>query len=222
MHAMEKIEVEIANLKKELLEMAALAEDMLSKSVKALKEQDGALADEVIRSDKIVNQKEIEIDKHCTRILALLHPEAEDLRTVLMILKINNDLDRIGDHAVNVAERAIFLADKPLVKPLIDIPRMADHAIEMLKESLDAFVNKNADLAIEVCKKDDTVDELYKQVIRELVTYMAQDPTTVERSLSLILVGRELERVADLATNIAEDTVYIVRGQIIKHHAMDS
>ncbi len=219
---MEKIEVEIANLKKELLEMAALAEDMLSKSVKALKEQDGALAEEVIRSDKIVNQKEIEIDKHCTRILALLHPEAEDLRTVLMILKINNDLERIGDHAVNVAERAIFLADKPLVKPLIDIPRMADHAIEMLRESLDSFVNKNADLAIEVCKKDDTVDELYKQVIRELVTYMAQDPTTVERSLSLILVGRELERVADLATNIAEDTVYIVRGQIIKHHAMDS
>lgn len=216
-----KIESEINGLKRKLLEMAAEAEEMVFKSIKALKDKNMLLSEEVIKSDKRVNDMEIEIDQYCTRIVALYQPEAEDLRTVLMMMKINSDLERLGDHAVNIAEQSNYLADKPSVKPLIDIPRMAEIAITMVRQSLDAFVNKDDELAVEVCKKDDEVDDLYNQVIRELIVYMAQDPTTIERCLSLIMIGRDLERVADLATNIAEDTYYIVRGRILKHHAMD-
>ncbi|HXG30402.1 MAG TPA: phosphate signaling complex protein PhoU [Thermodesulfobacteriota bacterium] len=218
---MKKFKEEITNLKKLLLEMAGSVEEMIAKSVKALKERDTILAEEVIRSDERINDMEIEIDNLCIKILALYHPEAEDLRTVTMIMKINNDLERIGDHAVNISERAIYLADKPPVKPLIDIPRMAEKAMEMLRESLDSFVNKNEELAVQVCKKDDEVDALETQVMRELVTYMIGDPTTIDRAIHLILIGRDLERVADLATNIAEDTFYIASGRILKHHAME-
>ncbi|MCH8029008.1 MAG: phosphate signaling complex protein PhoU [Candidatus Dadabacteria bacterium] len=204
-----------------MFEMALFSEEMIAKSVRALKEKSAAMAREVIETDERVDEMEIEIDNSCIRILALYQPEAKDLRTVLMVLKINNELERIGDHAVNIAEQAVYLADKPSVKPLIDIPRMAEYAIVMLKNSLDSFVNKNSDLAVEVCKKDDDVDDLYEQVIRELVTYMLEEPTTIERALSLILVGGNLERVADLATNIAEDTYYIVQGKTMKHHALE-
>jgi phosphate transport system protein len=218
---MKKLEEEINNLKKLLLHMAASVEEMIAKSVKALKERNMILAEDVIRGDERVNKMEIDIDNLCIKILALYHPEAEDLRTVTMIMKINNDLERIGDHAVNIAERAIYLADKPAVKPLIDIPRMSEKATEMLRESLDAFVNKNAELAVEVCKKDDEVDSLESQIMRELVTYMIADPTTIDRALYLILISRDLERIADLATNIAEDAFYIASGKILKHHALE-
>ncbi|MGB2691184.1 MAG: phosphate signaling complex protein PhoU [Thermodesulfobacteriota bacterium] len=209
---------ETNKLKKMLFEMATSVEEMIAKSVKALEENNMILAEDVIKSDQKVNEMEIEIDNQCIRILALLHPEAEDLRAVTMIMKINNDLERIGDHAVNIAEKAIYLADKPPVKPLIDIPKMAEKAIEMLQESLDSFVNKDAELAVQVCKKDDEVDALEPQIVRELVTYMISDPQTIDRSLALILIARALERVADLATNIAEDTYYIASGKILKHH----
>jgi len=209
---------EISKLKKMLFEMATSVEEMIAKSVKAVEENNMILAEDVIKSDQKINEMEIEIDKQCIRILALLHPEAEDLRSVTMIMKINNDLERIGDHAVNIAEKAIYLADKPPVKPLIDIPKMAEKAIEMLQESLDSFVNKDADLAVLVCKKDDEVDALEPQIVRELVTYMISDPQTIDRSLALILIARALERVADLATNIAEDTYYIASGKTLKHH----
>lgn len=209
---------EINKLKKMLFEMATSVEEMIAKSVKAVEENNMILAEDVIKSDEKVNEMEIEIDNQCIRILALLHPEAEDLRSVTMIMKINNDLERIGDHAVNIAEKAIYLADKPPVKPLIDIPKMAEKAIEMLQESLDSFVNKDAELAVRVCKKDDEVDALEPQIVRELVTYMISDPQTIDRSLALILIARALERVADLATNIAEDTYYIASGKILKHH----
>ena len=209
---------EINKLKKMLFEMATSVEEMIAKSIKALEENNMILAEDVIKSDQKVNEMEIEIDNQCIRILALLHPEAEDLRSVTMIMKINNDLERIGDHAVNIAEKAIYLADKPPVKPLIDIPKMAKKSIEMLQESLDSFVNKDAELAVLVCKKDDEVDALEPQIVRELVTYMISDPQTIDRSLALILIARALERVADLATNIAEDTYYIASGKILKHH----
>lgn len=204
-----------------LFEMATSVEEMIAKSIKALKDRNMIMAEEVIKSDTKINEMEIDIDNQCIRILALYHPEAEDLRTVSMIMKINNDLERIGDHAVNIAEKTIYLADKPPVKPLIDIPRMADKAIQMLQESLDAFVNKDAELAIEVCKRDDEVDSLEPQIVRELVTYMIGDPQTIDRSLNLILIAREIERVADLATNIAEDTYYIVSGKSLKHHSLE-
>jgi phosphate transport system protein len=138
-----------------------------------------------------------------------------------MIMKINGDLERIGDHAVNISEKVIYLADKPPVKPLIDIPRMAEKSIQMLRESLDSFVNKNAERAIEVCKMDDEVDALDTQITRELLTFMISDPTTIDPALHLILIARDLERVADLATNIAEDTYFIASGNTIKHHAME-
>ncbi len=209
---------ETSKLKKMLFEMASSVEEMIAKSIKALEENNMILAEDVIKSDEKVNEMEIEIDNQCIRILALLHPEAEDLRTVTMIMKINNDLERIGDHAVNIAEMALYLADKPPVKPLIDIPKMAEKAIEMLQESLDSFVNKDAELAVEVCKKDDEVDALEPQIVRELVTYMISDPQTIDRALTLILIARGLERVADLATNIAEDAYYMASGKILKHH----
>ncbi len=216
-----RLEEEISKLKKMLFEMATSVEEMIAKSIKALKDRNMIMAEEVIKSDTKINEMEIDIDNQCIRILALYHPEAEDLRTVSMIMKINNDLERIGDHAVNIAEKTIYLADKPPVKPLIDIPRMADKAIQMLQESLDAFVNKDAELAIEVCKRDDEVDSLEPQIVRELVTYMIGDPQTIDRSLNLILIAREIERVADLATNIAEDTYYIVSGKSLKHHSLE-
>lgn len=216
-----RLEEEISKLKKMLFEMASSVEEMIAKSIKALKDRNMIMAEEVIKSDHKINDMEIEIDNQCIRILALYHPEAADLRTVSMIMKINNDLERIGDHAVNIAEKTIYLADKPPVKPLIDIPKMADKAIQMLQESLDAFVNKDAELAIEVCKKDDDVDALEPQIVRELVTYMISDPQTIDRSLTLILIAREIERVADLATNIAEDTYYIASGKILKHHTFE-
>jgi len=215
-----RLEEEINKLKKMLFEMASSAEEMIAKSIKALQENNMILAEEIIKSDDKVNKMEIEIDNQCIRILALFHPEAEDLRTVTMIMKINNDLERIGDHAVNIAEKVIYLADKPPVKPLIDIPKMAEKAIEMLQESLDSFVNKDAELAIQVCKKDDEVDALEPQIVRELITYMISDPQTIDRALTLIFIARALERVADLATNIAEDTYYIASGKILKHHSL--
>jgi len=216
-----RLEEEINKLKKMLFEMASSAEEMIAKSIKALQENNMVLAEDVIKSDERLNNMEIDIDNQCIRILALYHPEAQDLRTVTMIMKINNDLERIGDHAVNIAEKTLYLADKPPVKPLIDIPKMADRAIEMLQQSLDSFVNKDPKLAIQVCKKDDEVDALEPQIVRELITYMISDPKTIDRSLSLILIARELERVADLATNIAEDTYYLASGKIIKHHSLD-
>jgi phosphate transport system protein len=215
-----RLEEEINKLRKMLFEMASSAEEMIAKSIKALQENNMILAEEIIQSDDKVNEMEIEIDNQCIRILALFHPEAEDLRTVTMIMKINNDLERIGDHAVNIAEKVIYLADKPPVKPLIDIPKMAEKAIEMLQESLDSFVNKDAELAIQVCKKDDEVDALEPQIVRELITYMISDPQTIDRALALIFIARALERVADLATNIAEDTYYIASGKILKHHSL--
>ena len=193
-----RLEEEINKLKKMLFEMATSVEEMIAKSVKALEENNMILAEEVIKSDQIVNEMEVDIDNQCIR-------------------KINNDLERIGDHAVNIAEMTKYLADKPPVKPLIDIPKMAEKAIEMLQESLDSFVNKDADLAVEVCKKDDEVDALEPQIVRELITYMISDPNTIDRALTLILIARGLERVADLATNIAEDTYYISSGKILKH-----
>ena len=212
---------DLNNLKKLLLEMAGSVEEMIAKSIQALKERNMILAEEVIKSDDKVNTMELEIDNQCLKILALYQPEAVDLRTVTMIMKINGDLERIGDHAVNICQKVIYLADKPPVKPLIDIPRMAEKSIQMLRESLNSFVNKDAELAVEVCKMDDEVDSLETQITREVLTYMISDPTTIDPALQLILIARDLERVADLATNIAEDTYYIASGKTIKHHAME-
>ncbi|MXW22494.1 MAG: phosphate signaling complex protein PhoU [Candidatus Dadabacteria bacterium] len=212
-----KYEEELVLLNKKLLEMASLVESMIAKSIKALREGNMILAQEVISTDDQVNAMEIEIDNLCVKILALYQPEAKDLRTVTMIMKVNNDLERIGDHASSISRMALFMADYPPIKPLVDIPKMADKAMEMLRESLDAFIRRDAKLAVAVCQKDDEVDNYEPQIVRELITFVMSDPSTLNRALRYIYVARHIERVADLATNIAEDAYYIATGEVLKH-----
>ena len=216
-----KFEEEMIDLKKKISEMASLVEEMIGKSIKGLKDRNMIIAKDVINSDDEVNNMELEIDNLCIKILALYHPEAEDLRVVTMIMKINNDLERIGDHAVNIAKMSIPLSEQPPIKSLIDIPRMADKAIEMLKESLDSFMKLDSEMAIQVCIKDDEVDALEPQIVRELITYVMSDSQLMDRALRLIFIARHLERVADLATNIAEDAFYIATGEVLKHHHLN-
>lgn len=212
-------EQKIVELKKKILEYAGLVESMIEKSIKGLQTKDEGLLSEVLNVDEDKsNNYEIEIDELCTYIIVQYEPKAIDLRIVLMILKMNNDLERIGDHAVNIAQSAIFLIDKPLVKRLIDIPRMAQEAINMLKDSINSFINEDLVLAKEVCKRDDIVDGLKIQIFRELITYMTSDSKTIERSLALMRITNNLERVSDLSTNICEDVIFMVEGKIIKHH----
>lgn len=209
---------ELEKLKEKILKMSSLVEKAIHLSIKALVDRESELAQQIIKSDDQVNMLEIEIDDFSLKLLALRQPQAGDLRLITSIMKINNDLERIGDLAVNIAERTIELLKFPIVKPLIDIPRMAEIAQGMVKDSLDAFVNRDSKLARSVCERDDKVDNLNDQILRELLTYMLQDPKTIERAVDLILVGRNLERIADHATNICEDVIYIVDGKTIKHH----
>jgi len=215
------IDVELRRLKDELVRMASLAESAIGLAVKALVSRDAEMARQVIRSDDAINSLEIELDELCLRTMALYQPEARDLRFLAMALKINNDLERMGDQAVNIAERTLDLLTEPLLKPLIDIPRMADLAQRMVKDSLDAFVQQDVARAKAVCERDDEVDQLDDQIFRELLTYMMADPRAITRSVNLILVSRHLERIADHATNIAEDVIYLVQGKQIKHHAQE-
>lgn len=205
-------------MKDKLLQSALLVQEMVGKSIKAILERDEQLARAVIEIDeKKANEYEIAIEEEAIKIIALHQPEATPLRTLIMVIKINNDLERIGDHAVNISEAALSIIPKPYVKRLIDIPRMAEIAIGMLKDSLTAFLTNDSQLARNVCQKDDEVDGMRDQIFRELLIFMMSDPNTIERSLSLILITRNLERIADLATNIAEDVIYITKGDIIKH-----
>ena len=215
---MTKYEEELANLNHKLLEMAALVESRVARSVKSLREGDMILAQEVIKSDEQINAMEIDIDNLCIKILALYQPEAGDLRAVTMIMKVNNDLERIGDHASSISRIALFMAEYPPVKPLADIPKMADKALEMLRESLDAFVRKDSELAVRVCEKDDEVDSYEPLIVRELMTFVMADPSMLDRALRYIYVARHLERVADLATNIAENAYYMATGEVLKHY----
>jgi phosphate transport system protein len=212
------LDLELAALRDDLVRMAGLAEASIGLAVKALVSRDAEMAKQVIASDDAINALEVEIDERCLRTMARYQPEARDLRFLAMALKINNDLERMGDQAVNIAERTLELLNEPLLKPLIDIPRMAELAQRMVKESLDAFVQQDVELARSVCRRDDEVDRLDDQIFRELLTYMMQDPRAIARAVHLILVSRHLERIADHATNIAEDVIYLVQGKTIKHH----
>lgn len=212
------VDEELHVLKGRLLSMAGLAEAAIGLAVKALVSRDAALAQQVIASDQAINMAEVEIDELCMKLLALYQPEAADLRFITMAFKINNDLERMGDLAVNIAERTLDLLQEPLLKPLIDIPRMAELAQAMVTDSLDSFVRRDVELARNVCRRDDQVDQLNDQVFRELLTYMLQDPKSIARAVELILIGRHLERIADHATNVAEDVIYLVQGRTIKHH----
>ncbi len=209
---------ELTKLKQKLLRMAGLVEESIELAIAGLKEQKDEPALEVMSREKDVNQLDVEIDEACLRLLALRQPMAGDLRFITSAMKIGVDLERMGDLAVNIAERAVELNKVPLLKPLIDIPRMAKMAQTMVRDVLNAFINRDDLLARDVCCRDDEVDSLNDQIFRELLTYMMQDPATIQRAVGLILVGRYLERIADHATNIGEDVIYLVKGKTIKHN----
>lgn len=210
---------ELKELKEKLLRMASLAEQAIALAVKSLVERDRKIAGIVIASDEDINMIEMEIDEICLRLLALRQPIAADLRFIAAAMKINSDLERIGDLAVNIAQRSVSLMkEPPPANPLLDIPHMASLTQQMVRDSLNAFVNQDVSLAREVCRRDDAVDDINHQIFRVVLTYMIQEPKTIARGVDLILIGRHLERIADHATNIAEDVVFIVKGKTIKHH----
>jgi phosphate transport system protein len=208
---------ELDTLKQTLLAMGGLVEDQIRRVMRAMLERDDALALEVIERDRQVNQYDVEVDEKCVELLALHQPAASDLRFITTAMKIVTDLERIGDQAVNIAQRAIELHQEPQLKPYVDLPRMAEMAQRMVKESLDAFVARDTALARAVCAEDEAVDALKEQIFRELLTFMMSDPRTIPRALRLILISRFMERVADHATNIAEMVVYMVEGKMVRH-----
>ena len=209
---------ELDTLKSRLLEMGGLAEERVRRAVEALAARDHEAIDAIIAGDEPVNALHIEIDNRCFRLLALHQPMAADLRAIVAAVKINTDLERVGDLAVNVAEAARRYTMHPPVKKLIDIPRMAEIAQSMLRDALDAYVRRDTALAEAVLNQDDRLDDLKSQVFRELLTYMLQDPATIEPALDLILVSRHLERIGDHATNVAEDVIFMVSAQDVRHH----
>ena len=215
-------EQDLEALKEQLLLMGGRAESVVQKSIRALERRDAPLANEVFSDDHVIDRHEIEIEERCIRLLALQQPLARDLRFITAALKISNDLERVGDHAVNIAGSALRLAAEPELKPLVDIPRMEVLATGMLREALDNFVRQDSESARRLVRRDDEVDNLNRQLFRELISFMVEDPRTISRALELILVARNLERVADLATNIAEEVVFIAEARIIKHHAEDA
>lgn len=208
---------ELDNLRETVLRMGGLIEQMTHRAIQALVERKIEMLAEVKAMEVQVNRLHIDIDEACIQMIALRQPTAKDLRLITAAMKINTDMERIGDQAINITESAEFLLAVPPVKPLIDIPRMADIAKEMLRDSLDAFVKGNERLAYETIRKDDQVDQLKDQVFRELLTYMMSDAGTIERSLALILVSRHLERIADHATNICEDVIFMTKGKDVRH-----
>lgn len=213
------LDQELDRARQMLLRMGGMVESMVARSTQALLERDSRLSSEVIESDSDVDQLEMEIDEVCHSILVRRQPTAVDLRFVVAVMKINSDLERIGDSAVNIAQSVEQLNEQPPLKPYIDLPHLSQLVQAMVRKSLDAFVNRDVELAGEVCRSDDGVDGLYKQIFRELLTYMIEDPKTVSRALHLLLISRNLERIADHATNIAEDVIYYVEGRDIRHSA---
>lgn len=213
------LEERMKDLKRELVEFSALVRSMVEKSVEGLlKKQRHVLVDVIEKDEPRANDWEIALDELCIQTIAQYTPRAKDLRTILMALRMNNDLERMGDHAVNIAEDALFLIERPQVKPLLDIPRMAEEANGMVRDSILSFLHEDSPLAKSVCERDSIVDAFEKQVLRELITYMTNDPSTIERGLHLLSISRNLERIADLSTNIGEDVIFMAEGRVIKHH----
>jgi len=211
---------ELQQLKEKILKMGSMVEDAIKNSVLSLVERDNSLAVNVIDNDRLVNTLDVEIDEESIRLIALRQPKAGDLRFITTAMKITTDLERMGDLAVNIAERALELNDEPILKPYIDIPKMRSIAQRMTRDALDAFVRKDKRLAREVIIRDDEVDDLKHAVLHELALFMVKDPTTVTRAMKVSFVAQYLERIADHATNIAEMVIYLVDGKIIRHMAV--
>jgi phosphate transport system protein len=208
---------ELQGLRRHLLEMGGLVEKQIADAIRALVERDDEFARLIIERDRTVNRMEVQIDDLCLRLLALHQPAARDLRLITTALKITTDLERAGDMAENICERVLELCREPQLKPLIDLPRMAAIAQGMLRQSLDAFVREDTELALQVCHQDDEVDGLADQLLRELLTFMLEDPHTISRALRLIFISKYLERLADHDTNIAEMVIFMVKGKTIRH-----
>ncbi len=209
---------ELKQLKDKLFRMGLQVEEVIAKATKALFERDSKLAEEVIKKDQEINLYEIEIDELAHELIALYQPTAIDLRFITMVLKMNNDLERMGDQAVNIAEKAIQINQEPPMKPYIDLPKAAETARGMLRDALDAFMKRDPDKAKQVLERDDVIDGINDKVYVELQTLMRDKPETVRQGVALIMVSHNLERIADLATNIAEDVIYLTRGIDVRHH----
>ena len=208
---------EMRDLQDGILRMGGMVERNIYQTVEALKSRNLQLADQVIGADLEVDELENELEEECIRLIALRQPMARDLRAITTAMKITHELERMGDLAVNIAERTLELCQEPPLKPLIDIPRMAEHAQLMLRRGLDAFIQENVELALEVCDSDDLLDNLNAQIFRELISFMIEDPKTISRATRLVLVSRYLERFGDHATNIGELVVFMVEGRNIRH-----
>ncbi len=217
LHTDRQYEAELKALHLKILEMGGFVEKQIANAIMALIQRDDDEARAIIDRDHTANRMDVEIDEVCLRLLALHQPAARDLRLITTGLKITTDLERIGDMAVNICERALELSREPQLKPFIDIPRMAEVAQRMLRESLDAFVREDVDLALKVCRDDDVIDNLNSQLFRELLSYMMEDPQTITRAICLLFVAKYIERIADHATNIAEMVVFMVKGKSIRH-----
>ena len=217
LHTDRAYETQLGKLRSCLLEMGGLVEDQITQAIRSLTERDPVLAGATVQRDHTVNRLDVEIDELSMKLIALHQPAARDLRLITTALKITTDLERIGDLATHIAERAIELAAEPPVKPYVDIPRMADLASSMVHRSLDAFVREDVELALEVCSSDDAIDRMHDQLFRELLSFMADDPQAISRTMRLLFVSKYLERVGDHATNIAEMVIFLVRGTSIRH-----
>ncbi len=216
-HTDKRYEEELKKLRDEILYMGGLVEDQIQKAVKSLVDRDSELAEIIIERDHEVNRLDVDIDDLCIKLLALHQPAGRDLRFITTGLKITTDLERIGDMAVNICERALELNQEPQLKPYIDIPRMARISQRMIRESLDAFVREDTDLALKVCRDDDEVDQLNTQIFRETVTFMLENVQTISRATKISSISKYLERIADHATNIAEMVIFMVKGKSIRH-----
>ena len=216
-HTDKRYEEELTKLREEILYMGGLVEDQIQKAVKSLVDRDSELCNIIIERDHEVNRLDVNIDDQCIKLLALHQPAGRDLRFITTGLKITTDLERIGDMAVNICERALELNQEGQLKPYIDIPRMARISVLMIRESLDAFVREDTDLALKVCKDDDQVDQLNAQIFREVITFMIEDPHTIARAMKISSISKYLERIADHATNIAEMVIFMVKGKSIRH-----
>jgi phosphate transport system protein len=210
-------DLELAELKDKLLAMASHAENAVQGAVRALTERIDDLAQEVIAKDAIIDQFEIDIDELAVRLLALKAPVASDLRLITVAMKVSHDLERVGDEATTIARRALELNKEPQLKPYVDIPRMAGIGLQMLKDALDAFVNRAPDRARAIIPRDKEVDAINRQIHRELASFMIENPATITRALNLMVISKSLERIADHATNVAEEVVYIYEARDIRH-----
>ncbi len=208
---------QIEELKKAVIEQANQVDLMIKLSIEGLLEKDNSKLERVLEIEELVNTNEIRIEEEAITLIALQKPEAKNLRTILMIIKMNNDLERMGDLAENITQSAEYLIRKPFIKKLINLPAMAEVTMNMVKQSIDSFINEDTKLAEQVCIDDDIVDDLKEQIYRVLITFMTSDPTTIKRAIHINKIASNLERIADLSTNIAEDTIYIAKGTVIKH-----